>query len=447
MFDDMAMTSSSEREGCTLMPLIGVPDDAIEIARGLDVSAMSSVQVRQAIAELRVWQGVGASLEARLRDQAARLTALADADVAAPAGSHPIAPACGGLLGGGDDPGVSPETLDADAGISPAEGRRRQRRSRCLSSFPSVAAMLTDGRCSTDHVDVIAGEWDTADPAVARRLLEHDRDLAMAAGNRPPALLRRYVHHLITRIAAEFGVERAKQIRDRRSLKHWFSKGEGLGRLNGQFDAGDYQRLTDIVDRVARQLIDADPSLTREQATADALVGLVCGDVERPTVASGGVGVLIDLATLTSGLHDASVCEFVNGAPIDVATVREMATSAGIVPIVIDGEGLPLDVGRSRRLATTAQRTALATVHATCMVPDCEASFDRCEIHHIVPWEHGGGTDLANLGPLCSACHHHVHDRGWHIEMLANRSVRVTRSDGTTVTGRPDRQPRTTGAP
>jgi hypothetical protein len=307
--------------------------------------------------------------------------------------------------------------------------------------------MLTDGRCSTDHVDVIAGEWDSADPAVARRLLEHDRDLAMAAGNRPPALLRRYVHHLITRIAADLGVERAKQIRDRRSLKHWFSKGEGLGRLNGQFDAGDYQRLTDIVDRVARQLIDADPSLSREQATADALVGLVCGDVERPTGTSGGVGVLIDLATLTSGLHDASVCEFVNGAPIDVAAVREMATAAGVVPIVIDGEGLPLDVGRSRRLATTAQRTALASVHATCMVPDCDAPFDRCEIHHIVAWEQGGATDLANLGPLCSACHHHVHDRGWHIEMLPNRSVTVTRSDGTIVIGRPDRQPRTAGAP
>jgi len=89
----------------------------------------------------------------------------------------------------------------------------------------------------------------------------------------------------------------------------------------------------------------------------------------------------------------------------------------------------------------------LAAVYATCMVPDCDATFDRCDILHLQSWESGGSTDLANLGPLCSACHHHVHDRAWQIELDADRKVTVTRSDGTVVMGRPDRQPCTIGAP
>ena len=443
----MDPTRIAQHEGFTLMPLVGVPDDVLEIARSLDVSGLSSIEVRQAIGELRVWLGIGASLEARLRDHALQLSAAADSSVNESDRPSPDAGSGEGLFSPVSDPGVAPETLDADAGLSPAEGRRRHRRSRCLKAFPSLAARLTDGRCSTDHVDVVATEWDGAEPAVAARLVEHDREIAVAANNRPPAQLRRFVQRLITRIAAELGIERAKRIREKRSLRHWFSQGEGFGRLNGQFTSGDYQRLVDVLDRAAGRLMNNDRTLTREQATADALVGLICGDLDRSGPAATSVGVLIDLTTLTTGLHDSSVCEYVNGSPVDVRAVREMATSAGITPIVIDGAGLPLDVGRSRRLATTAQRTALAAVHATCMVPDCDSPFDRCEIHHIVPWEDGGLTNLANLGPLCSACHHHVHDRGWQIEVLPDRSVVVTRSDGTTIIGRPDRQPHTAGAP
>ena len=450
----MSSTGTIDGAEATLMPLLGVPDAVLHATRTLDVSGLTSAEIRQAMGELRVWQGIGAALDARLREQATRLVEIADAD-RAELGSGVDGSSDGvghdssdGLFAGCDDPGVSAETLDADAGLSPTEGRRRQRRARCLAAFPAVGATLEEGRCSTDHVDVIAGEWESADPAVARRLLERDRDLAMAAGNRPPALLRRYVQHLITVIAAELGVERTKQRRARRSVRHWFAKGDGMGRLVGDLDAGDYQRMADILDRETYRRMQADRTLTREQAAADALVAIVCGEVtDRAGGSGGGVGVLIDLATLTDGLHPGSVCEYVNGAPVDVAAVRTMATEAGIVPIVISGEGVPLDVGRSRRLATVGQRTALAAVHATCMVPDCDTPFDRTEIHHIVPWEEGGPTDLANLGPLCSACHHHVHDRGWTIRLLTDRSVIVTRSDGTVVTGRPDRQPHTTGAP
>jgi len=68
------------------------------------------------------------------------------------------------------------------------------------------------------------------------------------------------------------------------------------------------------------------------------------------------------------------------------------------------------DVGRAKRLATSHQRRALEAVHTTCAVPECDVRFDRCHIHHIDYWEHGGTTDLVNMVPLCNKHHHAVHE-------------------------------------
>ncbi|MGE3286694.1 MAG: HNH endonuclease [Pseudonocardia sp.] len=35
----------------------------------------------------------------------------------------------------------------------------------------------------------------------------------------------------------------------------------------------------------------------------------------------------------------------------------------------------------------------------------CARPPSLCEFHHLVPWEHGGTTDLANLAMLCRSCH------------------------------------------
>jgi hypothetical protein len=440
MFVSVTATATATPTESTLMPLLGVPDTVLDALRSLDIAGLSSTDVRTAISELRVWHGVGAALDARLRDHAAHLTALADADT-------PSDQPADGMLSGCGDPGVTPETLDADAGLSPAEGRRRQRRARLLTQFPAVAAALTDGRCTTDHVDVIANEWANADPTVAARLPDHDRDLAMAAGNRPPTLLRRYTQHLITRIAAELGVERAAKTRDRRSVRHWYAAADGMGRLTADLDPDTYNRLADILDRDTGRRLLAEPTLTRAQAAADALTALICGDITADPTTSGAVGVLVDLATLTGGLHPGSICERPDGTPIDLATIRAAASDHGIIPIVLDGPSIPLDVGRARRLATIAQRTALTAIHTTCAIPDCDTPITRTHIHHIEHWEHGGLTDLTNLVPLCTTCHHHVHDRGWHLQLLTDRTLIVTRPDGTTTTGRPDRLPNTTNAP
>ncbi len=128
------------------------------------------------------------------------------------------------------------------------------------------------------------------------------------------------------------------------------------------------------------------------------------------------------------------MCELSDGQSLPVSTVRQLACEAEIIPIVLNGQGRAMDVGRAARLATPAQRHALRAMHATCMYPTCSVPFDDCRIHHIIPWEHGGMSDLDNLGPLCeSAKHHHlVHEGGWNLTMTPERIATWTRPDGTT---------------
>jgi hypothetical protein len=119
---------------------------------------------------------------------------------------------------------------------------------------------------------------------------------------------------------------------------------------------------------------------------------------------------------------------------LPVSTVRQLACEAELIPLVLDGDGRALDVGRGSRLATEAQRQALRAMHTSCIHPDCDVPFDECRIHHVVPWEQGGRSELDNLAPLCeSRKHHHlVHEGGWTLTMRPDRVATFTRPDGTT---------------
>ena len=93
------------------------------------------------------------------------------------------------------------------------------------------------------------------------------------------------------------------------------------------------------------------------------------------------------------------------GERISSGQARRLACTAGLLPAVLDGRSLPLDLGATQRLFSQTQRLALSTRHTHCAAQDCQRPFAWCEIHHRQPWHRGGPTDLANAVPLCG--HHH----------------------------------------
>ena len=133
--------------------------------------------------------------------------------------------------------------------------------------------------------------------------------------------------------------------------------------------------------------------------------------------------VVIDLTTLTGGLHDKSIID--NGTPHDlpVESYRRMACLAAIIPAVLDSDGVCVDLGHDIRLANRAQRRALRAMYKTCGIPGCSVASRHCQPHHVTWVSKHGPTDLSNLLPLCSRHHHAVHEGGWHLVLHPDLSL------------------------
>lgn len=110
-----------------------------------------------------------------------------------------------------------------------------------------------------------------------------------------------------------------------------------------------------------------------------------------------------------------------NDLPISVESARRYACDAQIIPTVLGTQGEVLDLGRSERLATPAQRRALTMRDKGCI--KCGRPPRWCQAHHLIHWLDGGRTDLDNLCLLCTECHRLIHHSEWRIEMIDHKPM------------------------
>ncbi|WP_236254028.1 HNH endonuclease signature motif containing protein [Rhodococcus sp. NKCM2511] len=101
--------------------------------------------------------------------------------------------------------------------------------------------------------------------------------------------------------------------------------------------------------------------------------------------------------------------------PISRSLAELVTCDADLTPVIVDGNGVPLALGRTTRLASDDQRIAL-TIRDRCCVM-CGRPAQWCQAHHMKFWEHGGRTDLNNLALVCGECHRLVHHGDWHLFM------------------------------
>ncbi len=124
----------------------------------------------------------------------------------------------------------------------------------------------------------------------------------------------------------------------------------------------------------------------------------------------------------TTGLAARGVCMVEGHGPIEPATAQRLTCNALVQGAIRDTDGNVLALGRTRRLASRAQRRALRIRdHGVCQFPGC-ASTRHLDAHHVVAWSKGGPTDLANLILLCRRHHTFVHEGGVRIQK-ASRPV------------------------
>jgi hypothetical protein len=167
-----------------------------------------------------------------------------------------------------------------------------------------------------------------------------------------------------------------------------------------------------------------DDKRTLPQRRADALADVFRWALNAGKAPSHGgnrtqVLVTIPYQHLLDGLGAGT---FTDGTRISATMARRLACDAGLIPAVLNGKGLPLDIGRAQRLFLGPLRRALVLRDRGCAFPGCDRPPEWCEGHHPQSWLDNGKTSLTNGVLLCS--HHHgvVHNGGW--------DVRINRADG-----------------
>ncbi|GAA2101976.1 HNH endonuclease signature motif containing protein [Microlunatus panaciterrae] len=134
---------------------------------------------------------------------------------------------------------------------------------------------------------------------------------------------------------------------------------------------------------------------------------------------SGGtpatVVVMIDVEKLLARCGHGETSD---GTLLPVSEVLKLANEAEIIPAAFTRSGLPLDLGRDRRIANKNQTLALMARDGGCSFPGCSAPPEWCERHHVRSWLDGGRTEVNNLTLLCGYHHREFADRGWSCVMI-----------------------------
>ncbi|GAB3309444.1 hypothetical protein GCM10027298_32410 [Epidermidibacterium keratini] len=131
---------------------------------------------------------------------------------------------------------------------------------------------------------------------------------------------------------------------------------------------------------------------------------------------------------------------------VTAQTAQRIACTGRIQLATLSQAGEVLNLGRTRRLVSPAQRRALMVRdRGCCQFPGCTRRR-RLHAHHRIAWSRGGATDLDNLILLCQ--HHHtlVHEASITITRIAPSEGggasewRFTRIGGVPITAQQQRE-------
>ncbi|RMI30034.1 HNH endonuclease signature motif containing protein, partial [Nocardia stercoris] len=118
--------------------------------------------------------------------------------------------------------------------------------------------------------------------------------------------------------------------------------------------------------------------------------------------------------------NETGVATTATGGTVPIKDALALAERSRPFLAVFDHSGLPLHMGRTKRLASPAQRLALTASLRGCTRPGCDAPASMCAVHHVSEWADGGSTDIENLVLACDHCHARVDgtEQGWRTVTL-----------------------------
>ena len=279
-----------------------------------------------------------------------------------------------------DDVGfLSPLALLVDRlGVSVFTARRLIGLARSLSEMPVVRAAFDEGALDEPRVRLLAAARE-ANPelfAEAEQVLVDSfsglvmRDFAVAVD-----LWRQNAD-------LEAAEADAEHLRDRRYLQ--VSPVGNLVRIDGQLDPESGQTLIDALRSITdSQQLDASDARSPGQRRADALTRLCSDHLAAGTAPiSGGfrpqVTITASYETLI-GLADGTGCVTEDCGLLTPGVVRRILCDASVIPVVLGGDSMPLDIGRARRTAPWWIRQALNIRDGGCVIAGCQNQPRYCD--------------------------------------------------------------------
>ena len=323
---------------------------------------------------------------------------------------------------------------------SSKDARAADEREQTCTAMPGFEDALNDGSISAGHIDAVSSATKNLDDAERSEFISCTRDLLDTATKSGVDAFDRECRELAKNIRARHNadadVDELERQRAQSKISRWVDPTTGMHKTLIEADPVTDRTLWAAIQQARAKLRLRDQQTGSERTswdrlTVDALVDAVSDGDRRGGGSPGGIVVHIDVDSLAEGRHEHTLCETDSGVDLPIETVRRMACEADLIPVVLDGNGVVLDEGRAKRLATHEQRLALQAMHTTCAEPNCSVTFDDCRIHHLDPWAAGGRTDLDRMVPLCEAHHHRVHEGGWTLTVAPDRTATWIRPDGT----------------
>lgn len=408
----------------------------------------------------RVWRDVRAAVEAGTPQMglAEGDRPLADVEVLAGAlasceylvATRMEAAAAAGCLPFGERGG-----LLAARGWSVAVSRRLSRCAALAGRFASLAAAWSAGIITSEHIDPLARVADRFSEeelaAVVEGLEAHWGAWSPSSVARFVAAAERMLHPPSDPSPDEADAHEGRSLA--------FSVLGDSVLLSGELPRVEGELVMAAIDALADRLRSTADHVPAGARRADALVQLV-NDAHAagalPT--RGGLPVALTVTLDSTALGD-PIWQTSRGHLLTPAEARWAACDAAVTPVLtsteacgeapVPGLGLdaqpttgrppaagvpptaaerisalaaalfdtriPLDVGRTQRTATPAQRRALAVRDGGCIIPGCGVPAEACQVHHLEEWADGGPTDLGNLASLCWAHHRQVDLGQWRI--------------------------------
>ncbi|MFC6286223.1 DUF222 domain-containing protein [Nocardioides sp. GCM10027113] len=320
--------------------------------------------------------------------------------------------------------------------------RRDARLAASLDRWQVLAVALAQGSVNVDQAHVIARALDELPADVGLDVCQRaEAHLVGEAATFGPRELRTLGRRILDVVAPELGEDHERRAleREERRARRTTSltshrNGDGTTSFRIKVPDAVAHRLETYLEAFTSPRQGADDAATAERLPHDQRAGqafaafLEAVDPARLPLHGGDattVVITIDLAALRDDLGGAALG---SGDTISAGEARRLACTARVLPMVLGGESEVLDLGRSRRLFSPAQRRAMAVRDRACRAQGCDIPAPWCEAHHHrQPWAHGGRTDLAEGRLLCSFHHHRAHDERYLHTELPNGDIRFHR--------------------